>query len=108
MVYNINNILFHFHIAYGGREGDLATFYSRSFTGLFLQASIGLSPNKSYGTYYEFYVVIIYRCTEANHALHLCTMFDLCVYVCACVVWVCVCVCVCVCVYVHACASFIF
>ena len=58
MVYNINNILFHFHITYGGREGDLATLYSRSFTGLFLQASIGLSPNKSYGTYYEFYVVI--------------------------------------------------
>ena len=43
MVYN----MFHFHITYGGREGDLATFYSRSFTGLFLQASIGLSPNKS-------------------------------------------------------------
>ena len=59
MVYDkTNNILFHFHITYGGREGDLATFYSRSFTGLFLQASIGLSPNKSYGTYDEFYVVI--------------------------------------------------
>ena len=59
MVYDkTNNILFHFHITYGGREGDLATFYSRSFTGLFLQASIGLCPNKSYGTYYEFYVVI--------------------------------------------------
>ena len=52
------DILFHFHITYRGREGDLATFYSRSFTGLYLQASIGLSPNKSYGTYYEFYVVI--------------------------------------------------
>ena len=45
MVYDkTNNILFHFHITYGGREGDLATFYSRSFTGLFLQASIGLDP----------------------------------------------------------------
>ena len=52
------NILFHFHITYRGREGDFATFYSRSFTGLYLQASIGLSPNKSYGTNYEFYVVI--------------------------------------------------
>ena len=33
---------------------------------------------------------LIYRCTEANHALHLCTMFDLCVRMC---VYVCVCMC---------------
>ena len=41
MVYDkTNNILFHFHITYGGRKGDFATFlqsviYRPLFTGLY-------------------------------------------------------------------------